>query len=138
MIKPDTRVVTLWGNSGPDTFTNLTQDKTDVDFTALFPSPSIIGVMRNLLPNFTGVTVTIGGSGLSNKPCDLSSSNYVVTYTCSGLNIYGDYIIVSSSAYFGEDERRIRQRERVAYFLRAGISCLRCLLTLRQVGSALA
>ncbi|PWT90000.1 MAG: hypothetical protein C5B55_10395 [Blastocatellia bacterium] len=98
-ITPSDVSVALWT---PDqaTFNNLQNDAPNTNFTATTPTPSITGELKNLTQGTSGITVTVGGSGITSKPCSIATNAGVTTYTCSNLNIRGDYQVTPSSTTY--------------------------------------
>jgi hypothetical protein len=80
----------------PVQFNNLTQDVTNVDFTASSPNVNIGGSIVIVTGTSTGVSVTATGVGTTPRPCDLQSSVSFISFTCA-VPVFGDYTITPSS-----------------------------------------
>ncbi len=84
-------------NFSPITFTFLDGNKSNVNFVVTSPIVSIAGQLNNI-SSANGVSVTASGSGLSDKPCDVTTAQGGgFIYTCANLSIYGDYTITPRS-----------------------------------------
>ncbi|MCP9493643.1 MAG: hypothetical protein MSG64_04215 [Pyrinomonadaceae bacterium MAG19_C2-C3] len=82
------------------------EDRLGINFLATTPSPAIIGELRNLTLNtqpnpdctMPGVSVRVGGENIPTRDCCVGKQpNGIITYSCTGLSVFGDYKVIPSS-----------------------------------------
>ena len=88
-VAPSDGRVSAWLPSDSRSYNNLSQNVSDADFVARFPTFTVTGIVKNSSGTpFPGVKVRLTGTNLTTKDYTTNSSG---SYTSDPLNVLGDY-----------------------------------------------